>query len=123
MDLTQRAKIFSPFSAVRGSEEKAKEEESKLTRVMRRELSEEDIRQFNETICNVRKKMIVEIEYFLPDADGSGLGEYVKISGKVTEINPTFRFIKIVVAEEVNLAKPEHSIISFADMYKLRVLS
>lgn len=64
MQVENRAKIFSPFAALRGYEEEIAEEGWKKTRVSKKELSEEDIDRLSGLLRRIRSGMTVTVRYF-----------------------------------------------------------
>lgn len=67
MQVENRAKIFSPFAALRGYEEEIAEEGWKKTRVSKKELSEEDIDRLSGLLRRIRSGMTVTVRYFQED--------------------------------------------------------
>ena len=67
MLVENRAKIFSPFAALRGYEEEIAEEGWKKTRVSKKELSEEDIDRLSGLLRRIRSGMTVTVRYFQED--------------------------------------------------------
>ena len=109
MDHGKRAKIFSPFDALKGFTE-AVEAKDELY-VERAELSEDEcaeldriIGELRELVCNgsaARENNItVAVTHFVPctdtDNDAYGYrGQYVETKGVLTEINTVKRFITV----------------------------
>lgn len=84
MSAHDRAAQFSPFAALTGYDE-AVNETARLTE-SRRELTEDDINELNETLNRLRERLPycpdVTVTYFLPDKRKSG-GSYVTKRGEV----------------------------------------
>lgn len=98
MTLSNRAKIFSPFAALRGYEEEIAEEKWKQTRVTKKLLSEDEAAELSDRLIQVKKGMVVTIRYFKEDAEHPAfppLGIYDTITGKVEKIDAIFRQISI----------------------------
>ena len=98
MALSNRAKIFSPFAALRGYEEEIAEEKWKQTRVTKRTLSEEESAELSDRLLQVKKSMTVTVRYFKEDVEHPAippLGIYETVTGKVDMVDPTFRQIEL----------------------------
>lgn len=98
MSVSNRAKIFSPFAALRGYEEEIAEEKWKQTRVTKKLLSEDEAAELSDRLIQVKKGMVVTIRYFKEDAEHPAippLGIYETITGKVEMIDAIFRQITI----------------------------
>ena len=84
MSAHDRAAQFSPFAALKGYDE-AVNETARLTE-SRRELTEDDINELNETLNRLKERLPycpdVTVTYFLPDERKSG-GSYVTKMGEV----------------------------------------
>ena len=84
MSAHDRAAQFSPFAALTGYDE-AVNETARLTE-SRRELTEDDINELNETLNRLKERLPycpdVTVTYFLPDEIKSG-GSYVTKRGEV----------------------------------------
>ena len=87
MDRENRAKQFMPFDALRGFREALAEKERIL--VPKRNLSEEQNEELDRKLKQVREKEIVTVELFLN-------GEYVQVTGMVSQIDETCRMLKVV---------------------------
>lgn len=93
MDLTQRAKIFSPYDALRGFDEAIDSANQKSGRVQKVLLSEEEKKLLSDRLLRIRKGMMVTIQYF--DADPDGLGTCKTANGAVTKLDPVRKTIEI----------------------------
>lgn len=125
MPLSQRAKIFSPFAALRGFEEAV---DSKLERYVRKaELSDEDREKLNAILVELaalvkngrqvrRHPVVVTVRYFVPCGDenheayGRG-GRYETLRGTVRKIDPVIR--KAIWVNE--------SEIEFSDILEIKI--
>ena len=93
MSMSQRAKIFLPFNGLRGyydlilKVDKIKEP--------KRELSEDELNELSITFNKLKKRMMVEISYYLEDG-------YTKIFGMISRISVEKRTITIIKTE-INL--------------------
>lgn len=86
MPISERAKQFLPFAAVKGlTEALEKKEKIFVTKV---EMSEALAMELNEKIHNIQKGSIVTITYFNDDA-------FIRFTGTVVEIDSIFRTIQI----------------------------
>ena len=125
MQLSQRAKIFSPFAALRGFEEAIDE---KLERyVDKRELTEEEqvtldgiLTELYEQTRNLRaireKPIRVTVTFYVPCPDENheayGLrGSYETLTGRVWRVDPIL----------TNTLRIGDSVIEFADIAEIRI--
>ncbi|MCD7819716.1 MAG: YolD-like family protein [Lachnospiraceae bacterium] len=99
MPLEDRAKIFAPFAALRGHNDRLLEETGKLLRSVRPELSEEEAASLSDRLSQLKKGMMVTITYFLPDSDEAQIGYCAVQTGTVTEIDPVYRILKIAAGQ------------------------
>ena len=102
MTIQNRAKIFSPFAALRGYDEQLAEEKQRTERVTKRILTEEEMSDLSDKLMQVTKGMTVTVSYFVEDTTHSempAVGNYVTLTGKVEAIDPVFRTLQI--AKEV----------------------
>lgn len=102
MSLSNRAKIFAPFAALRGHSERLGEEVKKIMRVHKIELSEDEASVLSDKLAKIKKGMDITMMHFLPDAPDSSMGYYVRTSGKIVEMDAIFQKLKI--ADEDNNA-------------------
>ncbi len=100
MSRAERAKQFIPFAALHGFEDAIRKQE--LSHEAKRELSDEETERLNEVIVKLNKGDLVEAKYY--NLDG-----YFKVTGAVTEINLTSRYIRIV-----------KTLIKFSDLYDIK---
>ena len=101
--MSDRARQFLPFDALKGFKELIKEVER--VKVNKKELTEEDIETLSKTILSLEKGMMVKVIYFEQD-------EYLKLEGIVSKIDITNRFIIIVKRR-----------ISLDDIYEIEVVN
>ncbi len=121
MPLSRRAKIFSPFAALRGFEEAI---DSKLERyVSRVELNEEEQERINRTLLELiersrdrRQRVVVTVRWYVPCADENheayGLyGQYRTLTGTLRKIDPILqRAIRV-----------DETVIEFSDISEIRI--
>lgn len=98
MNTADRAKIFSPFAALKGHTEAIQRKE--IHRTNRIDLSDEMISALNEKLALLKKGQSVTVTYFScePGPDGSGdfaEGLYLTHSGTVQKIDTLLRTIEI----------------------------
>lgn len=90
MPVSARAKIFSPFAALRGYEEEIAREGEKRLRVPQKLLPEEDTDRICEVLSRIRKGMTIWARYFKEDTlqpSDPPLGTYEEVSGRVKEMD------------------------------------
>lgn len=112
MSISNRAKIFSPFAALRGYEDEIISEGKAHLKVQRTELSEEEKSELSGTLCRLRKGQPVSVRYF---ADGY----YEDISGTVEVIDPVSSELRISTGTKTSLGKDLSTIIPFGDILTL----
>ena len=98
MTLQNRAKIFSPFAALRGYDEQLAEEKQRTERVRKRILTEEEMSDLSDKLMQVTKGMTITVRYFAEDTarpEIPPIGNYVALTGKVESIDPVFRTLQI----------------------------
>ena len=88
MPVSQRAKQFMPFSAVKGLEEALAMQERKATRVKRIELNEDAVEKLNHTLQRLEKEMRVSVTYYAS-------GHYQKMEGMVQVIDAVRQVLKV----------------------------
>ena len=98
MSLENRAKIFSPFAALRGYEQEIAREGWKMRRVERPIPSEGEVEKLSVKLAQVMKGMEVRVIYFQEDtADSSGrhMGCFCETSGRVEAIDSVDQTIRV----------------------------
>ena len=73
MTLQNRAKIFSPFAALRGYDEQLAAEKQRTERVTKRILTEEEMSALSDRLMQVTKGMTITVRYFKEDQPQSCL--------------------------------------------------
>lgn len=106
MPVASRAKIFSPFAALRGYEEEIAEEGRKRTLVPKRVLSEEDTARLSDQLSQLRKGMRVRVRYFcqedliMESAEEDPVGYYEEMTGTVTRMEAVERWMRVSDGEK-----------------------
>ena len=98
MTLQNRAKIFSPFAALRGYDEQLAEEKKRSERVTKKALTEEEMSGLSDKLMQVTKGMTITVRYFKEDTvhpEIPAVGNYVIQTGKVESIDPVFRTLQV----------------------------
>ena len=118
MDLSQRAKIFSPFAALRGFEEAIDDKRKRY--VEKRELNEEEQAALNRTLAwlheqtpNLRaardRRLMAAVSYYVPCADENHeaygcRGSYETVRGVVWRVDPVLHKTLLIGEKEIELA-------------------
>lgn len=89
MPISQRAKIFMPFDALKGFKDALKEKEK--VKVDKKILSEDQVSVLNEDLYKIKKGDLIEVIYY----DNIN-HNYLKMIGVLTEKNETFKYIVII---------------------------
>lgn len=119
MTISNRAKIFSPFAALRGYEEEISDEGEAHLRIQKPELSDEDKAILCEKLLQIKKGMTVDIRYFKGDATA---GSYEYICGTVLSIDSVYKEIRISTGQKNELGKELPVAISFDDIWDLQTI-
>ena len=93
MTLQNRAKIFSPFAALRGYDEQLAAEKQRTERVTKRILTEEEMSALSDRLMQVTKGMTITVRYFKEDTthpEVPAVGNYITLTGKADRIDPVF---------------------------------
>lgn len=118
MQLSQRAKIFSPFAALKGFEESI--DGKRRLYVEKRELNEEEqaaldaaLRQLHERSANLRmareNQTRATVTYYVPCADENHeaygrRGFYLRFTGVVWRVDATLRHTLLIGDREIELS-------------------
>ena len=97
MTLQNRAKIFSPFSPLRGYDEQLAAEKQRTERVPKRILTEEEMSALSDRLMQVTKGMTITVRYFKEDTahpEVPAVGNYITLTGRVDRIDPVFRTLQ-----------------------------
>ena len=98
MTLQNRAKIFSPFSPLRGYDEQLAAEKQRTERVPKRILTEEEMSALSDRLMQVTKGMTITVRYFKEDTahpEVPAVGNYITLTGKADRIDPVFRTLQV----------------------------
>ena len=98
MTLQNRAKIFSPFAALRGYDEQLAAEKQRTERVPKRILTEEEMSALSDRLMQVTKGMTITVQYFKEDTahpEVPAVGNYITLTGKADRIDPVFRTLQV----------------------------
>ena len=90
MTLQNRAKIFSPFSPLRGYDEQLAAEKQRTERVPKRILTEEEMSALSDRLMQVTKGMTITVRYFKEDTahpEIPAVGDYLTLTGKADRID------------------------------------
>lgn len=122
MDLTNRAKIFSPYDALRGFDEAIEDTEEKVQRVRKVLLSEEEKAVLSDKLLHLQKGMPLCVTYFKADPDG--LGRYLTACGTLKKLDAAGQKMEIEEGEPDRTAgkleKILPTVIRFADLLSIR---
>ena len=91
MTLQNRAKIFSPFAALRGYDEQLAAEKQRI-------LTEEEMSALSDRLMQVTKGMTITVRYFKEDTahpEVPAVGNYITLTGKADRIDPVFRTLQV----------------------------
>ena len=98
MTLQNRAKIFSPFSPLRGYDEQLAAEKQRTERVTKRILTEEEMSALSDRLMQVTKGMTITVRYFKEDTahpEVPAVGNYITLTGKAENIDTVFHILQI----------------------------
>lgn len=104
MPLSQRAKQFAPFDALKGLKEAIAQKEH--TPTPRRELSEDAIAEINTRLSNLKPGQLVTVVYYCDYTQ-----EYHQLTGKVSKVDPYWKAVTIG-----NIS------IDFAELYQIEMV-
>lgn len=132
MSKLNRAKIFSPFAALRGYEEEITEEGLDHLKITKIELSEEDKGILSDKLLQVRKGMEVTVRFFEADDESATfdtpaesansaihLGNYRTVTGAIERVDPVYRELQIRTGDKNVLGKELPVTIRFDDILDL----
>lgn len=120
MALSNRAKIFSPFAALRGFDDEISSEGASKLLVKKVELSDEEKNTLSDKLLQVKKGMKVVVRYFMKTAESTG--KYISLTGTVVMIDPVYRELKVMQDSDrkaVGIEKELPVIIPFDDIADL----
>ena len=119
MALSNRAKIFSPFAALRGFDDEISSEGASKLLVKKVELSDEK-NTLSDKLLQVKKGMKVVVWYFVRTTENTG--KYISMTGTVVMIDPVYRELKVMQDSDrkaVGIEKEFPVIIPFDDIADL----
>lgn len=120
MSITNRAKIFSPFAALRGFDDEISSEGATKLLVKKIELSDEEKNHLSDKLLQVKKGMKVVVRYFVRTTENTG--KYMSLTGTVVMIAPGYRELKIMQDSDrkaVGIEKELPTVIPFDDISDL----
>lgn len=98
MPLGSRAKIFSPFAALRGFDEELSEESAQTRRVPRAGLSEEEQAALSARLARLARGEGVTVRYFSPDRlhpEDPPVGSYQTVTGLVQAVDLAAQMLRL----------------------------
>ena len=120
MSITNRAKIFSPFAALRGFDDEISSEGATKLLVKKIELSDEEKNHLSDKLLQVKKGMKVVVRYFMKTAESTG--KYISLTGTVVMIDPVYRELKVMQDSDrkaMGIEKELPVVIPFDDIIEL----
>lgn len=120
MSITNRAKIFSPFAALRGFDDEIFNEGASKLLVKKVELSDEEKNTLSDKLLQVKKGMKVVVRYFVKATESTG--KYISLTGTVVMIDPIYRELKVMQDSDrkaVGIEKELPVVIPFDDISDL----
>ena len=120
MVLSNRAKIFSPFAALRGFDDEISSEGASMLLVKKVDLSDEKKNDLSDKLLQVKKGMKVVVRYFVRTTESTG--KYISLTGTVVMIDPVYRELKVMQDSDrkaVGIEKELPVIVPFDDIADL----
>jgi hypothetical protein len=114
MPMSNRAKIFSPFAALRGYEDEIASEGRDHLKGTRIELSEEGKQALNQKISQLRKGQAITVKYFTD-------GYYEDIVGVLDVVDAINKELQIHTGFINDTGKELPTIIAFEDILEIGV--
>ena len=93
MSLQNRAKIFSPFAALRGYEEEIADQNRVHELIEKEEISDEDKNALSDKLFQCKRGTVVTARYFRKDETYAPLGSYCTVTGPVQRVDPVERVL------------------------------
>lgn len=115
MDIQSRAKIFSPFAALRGYEDEIRAEGIDHLKGSRIELSEDEKNKLSEKLQHVTKGMNISIQHY-------DNGFYKETEGIVIRMDLLEQMIYLNIGEHDSLSKDLLTVIAFSDILTLKII-
>ena len=125
MSLGSRAKIFSPFAALRGFDDELAEEGAQTLRVPKAELSDEEKAALSAKLATLRRGMAVTVRYFVPDLlcpASPPVGRYQTVTGTVQTLDPVQKALRLALDSTTGgpgVQKKKALVISLGDIEAL----
>lgn len=116
MSTANRAKLFSPFAALRGYEDELKMEWREHLKENRIELSEYQRENLYRTLQKFQKGNTLTIKYFTD-------GYYEELTGKLEGMDPIYGELTLYTGTKNELGKELPAIISFEDIIEVYATS
>lgn len=120
MSITNRAKIFSPFAALRGFDDEISSEGATKLLVKKVELFDEEKNNLSDKLLQIKKGMRVVVRYFVRTTENAG--KYMSLTGTVVMIDPVYRELKVMQDSDrkaVSIEKELPVVIPFDDIADL----
>ena len=114
MVITNRAKIFSPFAALRGYEDEIASEGREHTKTQRIELSDEGIERIGTKLIRLHKGESITVRYFTD-------GYYEDLTGKVESADGIYKELKLSTGMKNAIGKELPTIIPFEDILEVTI--
>ena len=114
MSISNRAKIFSPFAALRGYEDEIASEGKDHLKGKQIELSEELKELLGNKIGQLRKNQLVKVKYFTD-------GYYEDLPGRVDSVDAINKELRIYTGVTNTIGKELPTIIPFEDFLEVNM--
>lgn len=114
MSISNRAKIFSPFAALRGYEDEIASEGKDHLKGKQIELSEEQKELLGNKIGQLRKNQLVKVKYFTD-------GYYEDLPGRVDSVDAINKELRIYTGVTNAVGKELPTIIPFEDILEVNM--
>lgn len=114
MVITNRAKIFSPFAALRGYEDEIASEGREHTKTQRIELSDEGIERIGTKLIRLHKGESITVRYFTD-------GYYEDLTGKVESADGIYKELKLSTGMKNAIGKELPTIIPFEEILEVTI--
>lgn len=101
MGPAKRAKIFAPFDALEGYDEKIEEVDERNKETTRNFLYEEEQEIISGKLSRLSKGSVVCVNFFVP-GQSEDIGTYKRISGEVEKFDTTEQYIRLIPDEHWN---------------------
>ena len=112
MSVSNRAKIFSPFAALRGYEEEIAIEGREHTKSQRIELPDERKERIGAKLMQLQKGESITVRYFTD-------GYYEYLTGKVESVDGIYKELKLSTGMKNSIGKELPTIIPFEDILEV----